>query len=197
MNDEEFARLVEQAGVTKAVPARTLDQLVEQTRPVGRRRRGGRRPTMVTVAVAGAVLLAAAASTSYALKIPPFQGLDNDMYRTQTAIPVDFTMQSGQRVHCQAFLEFRYLSNAQAAQADRYVQQHDWSGFGQSLYDDGVEPGESYEDAQTRIYDALTPILRRNAHIAVPSAVEPSQKAEDDHLALVSGSSAICRRVTK
>ena len=80
--------------MTTAVPARTLEHLVERTRPA-RRRWLGRRPMVVTVAVAGAVLLAAAASTSYASKILPCQGFNNEMDRTQTAISVDFAMQSG------------------------------------------------------------------------------------------------------
>jgi len=197
MNDEDFARLAEQAGQTTRAQAATLEELVARTRNAAGRRPHRRRGLVVGVAVVGAVLLAAAASSSYWTKLPPFQSVDTDMYRTQTAIPVDFTTRSGQRVHCEAFLEFKYLSVAQSGQAERYVQQHDWSGFGQSLYNDGATPGESYEDAQTRIYDALTPILQSDAHEAVPAAVEHSQKAEDQHRALVSGSSAVCRRVAK
>lgn len=150
MNDEDFARLVEQAGQTTRAQAATLDAVVARTRDAARRRPHRRRGLVVGVAVAGAVLLAAAASSSYWTKLPPFQSVDADMYRTQTAIPVDFTMQSGQRVHCEAFLEFKYLSVTQSEQAERYVQQHDWSGFGQSMYNDGATPGESYEDAQAR-----------------------------------------------
>lgn len=192
MDGNEFDTLLRQAGTTATVRPQTLDRLVDAARN-GRRRRG--KPVVIGLAVTGALLLAAAATSEQWMKVPPFASLEDNMYRTQAAIPVDFTMTDGQRVHCQSFLEYKYLTSGQARQATAYVEAHDWSGFGQRLYDDGTPAGESYEDAQVRIYDALDPLLKTIALTAVPSAVSHSAAAEEHHDAFVNGSATICRRV--
>ena len=195
MNSDEFDHLLRQAGSTATVEQDTLDRLVEHSRDVRARR--SRKPVVIGLAVAGAVLLAAAATSEQWTKVPPFASLPDDTYRTQAAIPVDFTMTDGQRVHCQSFLEYRYLTSEQAEQATSYVRAHDWAGFGQQLYDDGAPAGETYEDAQTRIYDALDPRLKSIALTAVPTAVPHSYGAEERHEALVNGSATVCRRVDR
>jgi hypothetical protein len=189
MDGDEFEALLTRAGTTTAVRQATLDELVQRTR-ASRRRSRSRKPVVIGVAVLGAALLAAAATSSAWTKIPPFQSLPADQYRTQTAIPVDYTTTSGQAVRCQAFLEYLHLSVAEADQAQAYVRQHDWTGFGQRLYDAGAPAHERAEHAQSRVLDALDPALTAVEHEAVPSAA-PKGSATDG--ASISGWSIVCR----
>lgn len=184
MNDDEFEDLLARAGATTTVRVATLDRLVEDARRPQRRKRG-RKPLVITLAVTGAVLLAAAATSDAWKHIAPFQSLENGMYRTQTSIPVDYVEQDGVHESCTAFLEFIDLSTAQAAQADAYVEQHDWAGLGQRAYD--AHPG-------TDISDSLDPLMNTAAEAAVPSA---APEGTETNAAKISGWSMTCRQVSK
>lgn len=194
MNEQDFDGLVRQAGRTITVQAATLDRLVERTAISTRRSGPGKRPAVVAVAVAGVVLLAAAASSNYWMKLPPFQSSEAGIYRVHSAIPVDFTMAAGEAVRCQAFLEYLNLSVPQSEQAESYVEQRNWSGLGQQLFDQTASAGETYEQAQTRVESALDPMLNEVAQAAVPAA---APKGSTTSGAKVSGWSMVCRQVTK
>lgn len=183
MNDTEFDDLLGRAGTTTAVRAETLDRLVDRTRaPRTSARR--RRPMVIGLAITGAVLLAAAASSSDWMKIAPFQSLEEGMYRTQTAIPIDYVTTHGDREHCQAFLEYLDLSVQQSEQADAYVKQHDWTGLGQRTYD--AHPSD--------IVDALDPLMNSAAEAAVPSAAAKGLRTTG---ARVNGWSMVCDETSK
>ncbi|WP_375387935.1 hypothetical protein [uncultured Amnibacterium sp.] len=184
MDDIEFDDLLRRAGATTAVRAETLDELVDRTR--ARRRTAHRRkPVLIGLAVTGAVLLAAAATSDYWTKISPFQSLETGMYRTPTAIPVDYVTTSGVHEHCQAFLEYLDLSVQQSEQAEAYVEQHDWTGLGQRTYD-------AVDEAD--VSDALDPVMNAAAAAAVPSAAPKGSGG--DH-ARISGWSMVCAETSK
>jgi hypothetical protein len=193
VDDDGFDRLVAAAGATTAVRQEALDRLVEQA---GARRRRGRRrgPVVLGAAVAGALLLAAAATSTWWAHVPPFQSLEDGMYRSKAAIPVDFTTTGDLQVRCRAFLEYTGLSVHQSQQVEAYVEGHDWSGLGQRLYDRDAPAHESYEHAQDRVAAALDPVLAQAAAAAVPG-VHPS--GFHGAGARVNGWSFDCRRAAR
>jgi hypothetical protein len=149
MNDTELdQRLAEVAGVTNDIRMHeTLvrlgrDAAVEiqsgsssrQTQsPRPRRHRGWG----VAAAVAGAAVLLTAGTTAaaYYLGIPPFQSLDEGALRTTQSIPMHYTARNGVEIKCRIFLEFMNVPSTQVMEVDDAIKDHDWTGFGQRLYD--------------------------------------------------------------
>lgn len=140
MDDQEIDALLA-AGDRPGSPSvdAAVTDLVRRTRAEVLRTAGARSPRRrrmaVGVAVLGAVVLTAGGTlTAAELHVPPFQTLEPGVQRVQEPVPVDYTIDTGKDVHCQAFLEFRNLTGDQLAAARTYVAHHDWSGFGQRAY---------------------------------------------------------------
>jgi hypothetical protein len=91
----------------------------------------------VAAAVAGAAILltAGTSATAYYLGIPPFQSLDKGALRTTQSIPMDYTARDGVEIKCRIFLEFEHVPSAQVIEVDDAIKDHDWTEFGQTLYD--------------------------------------------------------------
>jgi hypothetical protein len=80
-------------------------------------------------------LTAAGTLTAAQLNRPPFQTLEPGVQRIEEPIPLDYVTAAGKDVQCQAFLEFRNLTDDQVEAARTYVADRNWSGFGQRSYD--------------------------------------------------------------
>lgn len=190
MDDVEFDELMREAGAVPQVRSITVLQLAEesraQNRPVRRRR-----TAVVAVAVGVTLLLAAATSTAALTKIPPFQSIPAGMYRTQASISVDYRSITGHENHCLAFLEFMDLSVPQADAANALVQQHDWTGIGQSTYNRaavGLTDGDAID---TRFTDLLGEQLHSIAISGLPGIASYALNA--DGKAAWSGWSMSCK----
>lgn len=111
------------------------------------------------------------------LNLPPFQGLEPGVQRVQQAIPVDYTTDVGEAVRCEAFLEFRNLTEDQVDAARDYVAQRDWTGFGQRTYDMARRTaGTSAPDPVDRV---MGEILDREFTEAAEDAVPAASRAID------------------
>ena len=137
------------------------------------RLRPSRRRWMAGGVALGAVLVTAGGTlTAAQLNLPPFQSLEPGVQRVQQPIPVNYVIDTGKNVRCEAFLEYRGLTSDQMEAARTYVEQRDWSGFGQQAYDTaGRTTAASTPDAVDHAFgDVLDRELRAAAHAAVPAA---------------------------
>lgn len=189
MDDVKFDDLMRDAGAVPRVRSSLVTELAEESRHVDRPARH-RKALVVAVAVTGAVLLAAATSTAALMKVPPFQGLEADTYRTQASISVDYRSITGYENHCLAFLEFTNLSVKQADAANTLVEQHDWSGIGQRSYDTAAAGRRDYAAIDTRFTDVLGDELHTVTIDALPGIVPNGVDA--DGKAAWSGWSMYC-----
>ncbi|WP_375407473.1 hypothetical protein [uncultured Amnibacterium sp.] len=177
MDELKFDELVRDAGAVPRVRSTAVMRLAEESR-LGRLSSRRRRPLVVVAAVSGVVLLAAATGTAALMKLPPFQGLEPEMYRTQASIAIEYRSITGYQNHCEAFLEFTNLSVKQADAADALVEQHDWSGIGQRSYDTAAA-GLSDDDAiETRFTDVLGDQLHTVAVRALPGVASSGVNAD-------------------
>jgi hypothetical protein len=103
-----------------------------------------RRPRVrVGLVLAAAITLTAGASVTAAeLSIPPFQTIGAGTERTTTAIPLDYVQTDGKPVRCLAFMEFENLNSAHDTRVEAFIKTHDWTGFGQTIYDRAVARAE-------------------------------------------------------
>ncbi len=124
------------------------------------------------VALGAVVLTAGGTLTAAQLRVPPFQGLEPGVQRIQEPIPVDYVTAAGKDVRCQAFLEFRNLTEDQLDAAHTYVAQRDWSGFGQQAYNTAEKTaGSAAPDSVDRaLGEVLVGELTDAAEQAVPVA---------------------------
>ncbi len=135
-------------------------------------RRTRRRWAGAGVVLGAVVLTAGGTLTAAQLNLPPFQTLEPGIQRIQQPIPVDYAIDTGKAVRCQAFLEYRNLTQRQMDTARTYVAQRDWSGFGQQAYDTAKRTaGTSAPDPVDRAFgDILDREFRKVAQDAVPIA---------------------------
>lgn len=190
MDDLKFDELVRDAGAVPRVRSSTVMALAEESR-YGRRSSRRRRPLVGVAAVSGVLLLAAATGTAALMKLPPFQGLEPEMYRTQASIAIEYRSITGHENHCQAFLEFTNLSVKQADAADTLVEQHDWSGIGQRSYDTAAAARSDGDAIETRFTDVLGDQLHTVAVSALPGIAPSGVNA--DGAASWSGWSMSCK----
>jgi hypothetical protein len=177
MDDVKFDELMREAGAVPQVRSTTVLQLANETRARSRPTRR-RRPVVVAAAVGGTLLLAAATSTATLMKIPPFQSLEPDMYRTQASIAVDYRSITGHENHCLAFLEFTHLSVQQADAADALVKQHDWTGIGQTAYDRAATGRTDPDAIESRFTDLLGEQLHSVAITGLPGIAPSTLNAD-------------------
>jgi len=119
-------------------------ELIESTRQAVERGRSvptwhRRRSVRVGFVLAAAIALTAGASVTAAeLSIPPFQTIDAGTERTTTAIPLNYVQTDGKPVRCLAFMEFKNLDAEHDTRVEAFIKTHEWSGFGQTIYDRAV-----------------------------------------------------------
>ena len=177
MDDLKFDELMQRAGSVPRVRPATLVRLAEESRGrVTSIRR--RRPLVIGAAIGGTVLLAAATSTAALMGVPPFQGLEPDIYRTQDSIAVTYRSVTGHENHCSAFLEFTHLTPSQAAAADALVRQHDWAGIGQRAYDTAATGRTDSTKIESRFTDNLDTQLHDAAMQALPGVASSGVGAD-------------------
>ena len=180
MDDVKFDDLMREAGSVPQVRSATVLQLAEESRARSRQVRR-RRPVVVVAAVGGTLLLAAAASTAPLMKVPPFQSVETDMYRTHASIAIDYRSITGHENYCTAFLEFTHLTVQQADAADALVKQHDWTGIGQAAYDRASSGRTDTDAIESRFTDLLGEQLHSVAITTLPgiaaSGVDASGEA--------------------
>lgn len=88
---------------------------------------------------AGALLTAGTTLSAYYLQIPPFQGLPDGFIRTSESIPLNYVEDDGSEIRCRIFLEFERTDQSTVDRVDAAIAEHDWSAFGQDLYDSNPE----------------------------------------------------------
>ena len=141
MDDKELDELLGRVTTPLARSVSTevsnlVDATREQTRPRKAVRRTWSRSLVWGGVAAGAILLTAGASVVAAqMGIPPFQGIEDGLQRTTTAIPVDYVESDGHEVRCLAFMEFRNLDAVADSEVEHFIKASDWTGFGQGLFD--------------------------------------------------------------
>ncbi|MFK4789053.1 hypothetical protein [Microbacterium sp. ZW T5_56] len=87
----------------------------------------------------GAVVLTGAASaTALGLNSWPFVQLPDGASRTSVPIPLVFTTIDGVHEECGGYVELTQVTPEQVRALNEAIAARDWSGFGQSLYDNAA-----------------------------------------------------------
>lgn len=119
-----------------------------------------------------------------------FQTLEPGVQRVQQPIPVEYVIETGKRVRCEAFLKYRNLTSDQMDAARTYVEQRNWSGFGQQAYDTAkATVGTSAPD---RVDKAMRKVLDQEFAEAAAAAVPGASTAIEASGPAVNGHSMAC-----
>ena len=144
------------------------------------RLRRGRMPRprwLVPVIVAGSLALTGAASiTAYQLSVWPWVAIPTGHVRT-IPIPVDFTTDDGHVESCRAYVELRNAGDGDLTALNDSIGDHDWTGFGQQLYDTGAPVMED-PDGESRVGDELLPALIAFTKAAIPGVLGLGEDGE-------------------
>jgi hypothetical protein len=197
MNDEELDRRLD------GIRTRTLEPGSEGTLAhLGRRAAtGSERPRIagrvgwgVGLAALAVVLTAGTTATAYYLQVPPFVELPAGSLRTAESIPLDYHTDNGIDIRCRIFLEFAHVDAAGVDAVDEAIRTHDWSDFGQGLYDaqTGLPPAPPLSESlspQDPVGEAATAAVSTFAATVIPDLAEfPA----DGDLPLLSGVDTTC-----
>lgn len=175
-----------EAAVTALVAAAQAEVAV----PAALTHRRRRRRLVGGLALGAVVLTAGGSLTAAQLNMPPFQTLETGVQRIQQPIPVNYTTNAGKAVRCEAFLEYRSLTDDQMDAAQSYVAHHDWAGFGEQAYAEAkATAGTSAPDPVDR---ALGGVLDREFRAAATAAVPGVSSTIDAAGPTVSGYSMAC-----
>jgi len=123
---------------------------------------------LVPVLVGGALVLTAGTGTAavtmahWGLVSMP---LDN--VRNNVPIPVTWTTETGHVENCQVWIELRNPQVGDRGRLDAAVGSHDWTGFGQTLYDTAPTADDD-PDGEIRVGTALTPVIQNFADSVFP-----------------------------
>ena len=107
---------------------------------------------------------------------------------------MDYITRGGKPVRCQAFLEFRHLSDDQVRAARDHLAGRNWTGFGQHAYDtarkmpDHLSPDPVETALGVVIGDELTELARE----AVPGVHVPTGPDHDVSGPVYNGYSMSC-----
>ena len=174
MDDKELDELLGRVTTSLASSVSIeVSNLVDATREQTRPRRAGRRTWSQSLVwggvAAGAILLTAGASVVAAqMSIPPFQGIEDGLQRTTTAIPVDYVESDGHEVRCLAFMEFRNLDAAADSEVEHFIKVTDWAGFGQGLFDSAKANATQSRTATYQLGTLVDAALYENAAKVLP-----------------------------
>ncbi len=112
--------------------ARTAMRLAESTAP---RRRMRRRWVVPTIVVGAIVLTGGAGATAATMSHWAGVSMPLDNIRNEVPIPLDWVTDDGEHQHCRGWIEIRNPQPGDRDKLDAAVRAHDWSGFGQKVYD--------------------------------------------------------------
>jgi hypothetical protein len=155
LSDDQLDHLLSRAadtGIRPTTTAAAVEALVSEARARGpqsaRRRRnrfvlGG---VVAGVVIAG-VLTAPTALGDWWLRTPPFQGLPDGWLRTTEYVPIIWQSPDGEEERCRTYFELENADADLVAEFDAAILDHDWTDFGQNLYDSlpGSPPATSVE----------------------------------------------------
>ncbi len=174
MDDHQLDALLLAARPDASADAETTSQCLAQEVRTGRGVRSGavgrrwRSAVVIPVGVAALALTGAGTVTAYQLSIPPFVGLDPGVERTTEGVPVNFRTDDGTEISCQAFVEFRDVTDQQRQQINDMVRSTDWTGYGQRTYDALPPARRSMDTAPGPIGGRVMPDLYQRALDAAP-----------------------------
>lgn len=140
MEDQELNDLLLQARPSASGDAEVIArQLAGETtsghrKTAGRPRRRWRKRLIIPIGVGALALAGAGTVAAYQLSVPPFQTVPQGLERTTDGVPVKYRTDAGTRVSCQAFVEFRDVTDLQRKQVNAMITDTSWSGYGQRMY---------------------------------------------------------------
>lgn len=121
--------------------------------------------------VAGALALTAGASLSAVqLSQWPWVTMPANNVRSTVPIPVDWITDSGYSESCRAWIELRNPGVDDRATLDAAIQDHDWDGFGQKLYNAGTDVADD-PDGEIRVSGQRDPALFAFTKKALPGVL--------------------------
>ena len=190
MNDTELDDLLARsAAALPPAVARDAVALAQATAPARIRRGRTPRPRwFVPVVVAGSLALTAGASTTAVqLSQWPWVTMPEGNVRNTVPIPVDWVTDHGHVESCRAWIELRNQDDGDREALDAAIEEHDWNGFGQHLYDTGTTTYPDDLDGERRVGDELDPALFAFTRDALPGVLvfsEPGDTVAIDALGM-------------
>lgn len=198
--DDALDRLLDAAapdvGPAPRAAAEELARLTRQAvddEPAARPRR--RRRALLAAVASAMILCGAGTVTAYELSIPPFQSLDPGLFRLRPAIVIDYTISPGVVHRCEAFPEFINLTDTQESAARAWVEDQDWTGYGDMLADKARTVRGVVDEAS--VLDAFGADLRaRLVDQILPGISQDPVQATQTGAPALAGYGASCRTVT-
>jgi hypothetical protein len=135
-----------------------------------------RRRNLIPMGIGGAIAL-----TGAAVVIPLNMGIDGAQVRPDALIPISYTTDTGVDVHCRYGIYFGDPGDRSAAavQLAAFVEDHDWTGIGQRVYDRAI--ANPFVPGRDGGLDEDTP--QRRDEMSLMNAISASIEAEiPDHL---------------
>jgi hypothetical protein len=173
MFDPTHRPLTTSAVVLAREVASEVAQIAGQRRP---RHRFWRIGILAPVGLGLVALTGAGTYAAYQLSVPPFVETGPGVERVDKPVPIEFVTDSGLRVNCSWWAEFRNVTPSQRDQLDAMGANRDWRGYGQGIYDElpvrdrAVRnwPGETFgkrieEDLASRALAAAPGLTRGSA----------------------------------
>jgi len=161
--------------------ASEVAQIAVQRRP---RHRFWRIGVLAPVGLSLVALTGAGTYAAYQLSVPPFVETGPGVERVSKPVPIEFVTDSGLRVSCGWWAEFRNVTRLQRDQLDAMATNRDWRGYGQRIYDELPArnrkvrdwPGETFgkrieEDLASRALAAAPGLTRGSASSGEEDAV--------------------------
>jgi hypothetical protein len=161
MNDLELDDLLARSiSPLPSTVSREAVLLARETMPARvRRGRVPRARWFFPAIVAGALALTAGASLSAVqLSQWPWVTMPANNVRNTVPIPVDWITDSGYSESCRAWIELRNTGDDDRATLDAAIQDYDWDGFGQKIYNAGTNVADD-PDGEIRASEQLYPAL--------------------------------------
>lgn len=153
----------------------------------GSRRCRWRRTVIVPLGIGALALAGAGTVTAYQLNVPPFQGLEPGLERTTHGVPFEYRTDAGTHVACQAFVEFRDVTDLQRKQINAMSTDTDWSGYGQQMYNALTLKQRSVQNGPGPTGDAVLADLDQRALRAAPGTT-----MHVDHGPTITGGAISC-----
>lgn len=180
MNDLELDDLLARSiSPLPSAASREAAQLARETMPARvRRGRAPRARWFVPVIVAGSLALTAGASlTAIQLSQWPWVTMPASNVRSTVPIPVDWITDGGHSESCRAWIELRNPGHEDRATLDAAIQDHNWAGFGQAIYNAGTNIADD-PDGESRVSGQLTPALVKFAKKVLPGVLTMAESGE-------------------
>ncbi|UJP10130.1 hypothetical protein L2X99_17575 [Microbacterium sp. KUDC0406] len=167
MNDTELDELLARAARPLPIAADNLAASVADDVARGARSRRRRR-WLIPALIAGAFALTAGASLT-AIQLAQWQGVSmpEGNVRSTVPIPLEWVTEDGHAERCGAWIELSDPGPGDRTALDDAIRAHDWSGFGQRLYDTG-DPVADDPGGEGRTASRLEPELRAFAEQTIP-----------------------------